>query len=98
VLYDLGDYPGVVLDPDSPQEIFGTVSRLPQDEGFLRLLDEYEGFDPAAPDSSLFIRALHPVLLSTGHTLPCWIYVYNGTLDSARIVPEGRYPEKRRRT
>jgi gamma-glutamylcyclotransferase (GGCT)/AIG2-like uncharacterized protein YtfP len=96
LLYDLGGYPGAILDPASPQKIYGTVSQLPPDENFLRLLDEYEGFDRDAPNNGLFIRTLRPVVLSTGRTLPCWIYVYNGPLGSACVVPDGRYLKKRR--
>jgi gamma-glutamylcyclotransferase (GGCT)/AIG2-like uncharacterized protein YtfP len=95
VLYDLGDYPGVVLDPSCKRRVFGTVSRLPEDANYLRHLDEYEGFDPHAPDTSLFIRTLHSVVLATGRTLQCWIYVYNGKPESARILASGRYPKKR---
>ncbi|MGA2171196.1 MAG: gamma-glutamylcyclotransferase family protein, partial [Terracidiphilus sp.] len=77
VLYDLGDYPGVVLDPTSNQKISGTVFRLSEDENVLRQLDEYEGFDQASPEQSLFLRTLRSVTLDSGETLPCWIYVYN---------------------
>lgn len=94
LLYDLGDYPGAVLDTSCTEKVYGALSELPQDEEFLRHLDEYEGFDPNASDTSLFIRILHPVMLSTGGTLQCWIYLYNGTLESARIVPGGRYRKK----
>ncbi|MGA2887297.1 MAG: gamma-glutamylcyclotransferase family protein [Terracidiphilus sp.] len=95
ILYDLGDYPGAVLDPSCKQKIFGTVFRLPEDETILRRLDEYEGFDPSAPDSSLFIRTLQTVVLSKERTRECWTYVYNGKLESARILATGRYRKKR---
>jgi len=36
VLYDLGDYPGAVLDPSSQQIVAGTVFQLPEDEDVLR--------------------------------------------------------------
>ena len=91
VLYDLGDYPGAVLDPSSKQRISGTVFRLSEDADVLRQLDEYEGFDPGAPHKSLFIRTLHPVSLSTGRTLQCWIYVYNQKPEPAQILSSGSY-------
>jgi gamma-glutamylcyclotransferase (GGCT)/AIG2-like uncharacterized protein YtfP len=80
-LYDLGGYPGAILDPSSQQAIAGTVLQLPEDADLLRQLDDYEGFDPSAPAESLFLRVLHPVSVASGRTLPCWVYVYNRTQE-----------------
>ena len=91
VLYDLGDYPGAVLDPISNQKISGTVFRLSEDENVLRQLDEYEGFDQASPEQSLFLRTLRSVTLDSGETLPCWIYVYNRKTETARVLTSGAY-------
>jgi gamma-glutamylcyclotransferase (GGCT)/AIG2-like uncharacterized protein YtfP len=96
VLYDLGDYPGAVLDPSSQQIVAGTVFQLPEDEDVLRQLDEYEGFNPDAPGKSLFIRARCPVTLASGSTLECWIYVYNGELDPVRVMESGIYRNPRK--
>ena len=90
-LYDLGSYPGVVLDESSPRRISGTVFRLPAGNDILTRLDDYEGFDPQAPLSSLFIRRLHRVDLDGGPTLPCWIYEYNGSTDRAVVIESGAY-------
>jgi gamma-glutamylcyclotransferase (GGCT)/AIG2-like uncharacterized protein YtfP len=91
VLYDLGEYPGAVLDPTSDQRVFGTVFRLPEERDVLRRMDEYEGFDPEAPEESLFVRGLHEVELESGSTLRCWVYGYNGETGSAPAVDGGRY-------
>lgn len=93
-LYDLGDYPGAVLDPSSKRKIPGMVFRLPEDETVLRKIDEYEEFNPNAPDKSLFIRRLHPVRLTAGKTIRCWIYVYNQKPRNAPLPADGR-PLKR---
>jgi gamma-glutamylcyclotransferase (GGCT)/AIG2-like uncharacterized protein YtfP len=94
LLYDLGEYPGAVLDNSSGQEVFGIVCQLPEDANILSQLDSYEDFDPDSPETSLFIREQHPVLLSTGETLPCWVYVYNGKTDSSRILADGKFRGK----
>jgi gamma-glutamylcyclotransferase (GGCT)/AIG2-like uncharacterized protein YtfP len=90
-LYDLGSYPGAVLDERSPRQISGTVFRLPQGEDVLVRLDAYEEFFPEAPERSLFIRRMHGVCLDSGQTLPCWIYEYNGNTGCAAIVQNGVY-------
>src|SRR5262249_36826380 len=53
-LYDLGEYPGLVLDP-AANEVHGTICTVP-DEAVLAALDAYEGFEPDAPARSLFVR------------------------------------------
>lgn len=78
VLYDLGAYPGAVPEATAAGQIEGTILELPQSADLLRKLDEYEGFNPASPASSLFVRELHPVTMDSGGTLMCWVYVYRG--------------------
>jgi gamma-glutamylcyclotransferase (GGCT)/AIG2-like uncharacterized protein YtfP len=91
VLYDLGGYPGAVLDPSTEKTIGGLVLQLPEDANVLRDIDAYEEFDPDVPERSQFIRVLRPVVLATGGTLQCWIYVYNRNPSSARIFSDGLY-------
>ena len=91
VLFDFGRYPGAVLDLSSGKKIFGTVFKLPADPGFLDELDKYEGFSPAHPSSSLFIRKRWRVTLTDGRVLRCWIYEYNRRPGSARMVASGRW-------
>ncbi len=92
VLYDLGEYPGAVLDSSAEGTIAGSVLELPEDEGILAELDEYEGFDPSAPQQSLFVRVPQPVTLASGGTLVCWIYVYNRETAGARVLNSGFQP------
>ena len=92
VLYDLGEFPGAVLDVSSDRTISGRVFRLPPDPKILTHFDRYEEFDPNFPECSLFVRKRHPVTLATGEVIPCWIYVYNGKPDQSRILEDGRYP------
>jgi gamma-glutamylcyclotransferase (GGCT)/AIG2-like uncharacterized protein YtfP len=91
-LYDLGEYPGAILDSASERTIAGTVLQLPEDADVLRQLDNYEGFDPGAPEESLFLRVLHGVTVASGRTLPCWVYVYNRTPEPHRIVANAKHP------
>jgi gamma-glutamylcyclotransferase (GGCT)/AIG2-like uncharacterized protein YtfP len=81
-LYDLGEYPGIHLNVPDPQLIPGTLFHLPEDPAILAQLDAYEGFDPAFPAQSLFLRQLTSATLPDGTTLACWIYLYNGPLPT----------------
>lgn len=89
VLYGLGEYPGAVLDEHCGSEVEGTVFELPEEPSILRRLDEYEEFDPNAPEGSLFRRISRAVTLDTGETLSCWIYVYNRDPAGMRMLPGG---------
>lgn len=90
-LYDLGSFPGAVLESSSSRRISGTVYRLPAGAGILHRLDEYEEYDPESPNASQFIRRLFPVQLTDGLILECWVYEYNGSRDHAPIVESGAY-------
>jgi len=95
-LYDFGRYPGAILhaasDGNAGRKIFGTVYELPGDPTILARLDDYEECIPDAPGLSEYLRVRHPVQLTNGETLNCWVYVYNRDVSSARVVESGRWP------
>jgi gamma-glutamylcyclotransferase (GGCT)/AIG2-like uncharacterized protein YtfP len=90
-LYDLGRFPGAVLELNSLRRIWGTIYRLPVGSHVLHRLDEYEEYDSASPKDSQFIRKLCSVELTDGRKLECWIYEYNGRRDQVPIVESGAY-------
>jgi gamma-glutamylcyclotransferase (GGCT)/AIG2-like uncharacterized protein YtfP len=92
-LYDLGAYPGAVLDALASAHIHGTVFELPDDEELLCALDLYEDFHSGNVESSLFVRSLQPVTLANGEIVQCWMYVYNRDASGARRILSGRYPD-----
>jgi gamma-glutamylcyclotransferase (GGCT)/AIG2-like uncharacterized protein YtfP len=73
--YNLGDYPGVVLDATGPP-ISGELFTVP-DAATLAALDAYEDFRPADPPGSLFLRVETTATKLDGSLLTCWVYVYN---------------------
>jgi gamma-glutamylcyclotransferase (GGCT)/AIG2-like uncharacterized protein YtfP len=81
-LYDLGAYPGVVLDESGSGRVDGEVFALP-DAATLARLDAYEDYRPHDPEGSLFLRVKTTVTMQTGAREDCWVYVYNGELPGA---------------
>ena len=77
-LYNLGAYPGIVLDDAAPP-IPGEVFLVP-DDPTLAALDAYEDFRPDDPTNSLFLRTKAVVTLDDGSQVLCWVYVYNQSL------------------
>ncbi len=86
-LYDLGPYPGAVLDPRATTRIHGEIARVPRDPGFWALLDTYEGTDGAAP---LFRRVRAVARCRDGAPAAVWVYEYARDPRSARLLADGR--------
>jgi gamma-glutamylcyclotransferase (GGCT)/AIG2-like uncharacterized protein YtfP len=74
-LYNLGAYPGAVLDATAPP-IPGSLFTVP-DAATLAALDAYEDFRPADPANSLFLRVETTATLPDGSRQSCWVYIYN---------------------
>ena len=79
-LHDLGWYPGLV---GGGRLIRAELYRA-LDQAVLEILDRFEGFDPADPAGSEYLRlemALHEP------RLPAWVYVYNRPVEMRPLVP-----------
>jgi gamma-glutamylcyclotransferase (GGCT)/AIG2-like uncharacterized protein YtfP len=74
-IYNLGAYPGAVLDPAAPP-IPGELFTVP-DTATLTALDAYEDYRPSDPASSLFLRVETTATKPDGCSVACWVYVYN---------------------
>jgi gamma-glutamylcyclotransferase (GGCT)/AIG2-like uncharacterized protein YtfP len=92
-LYDTGDYPAALLGRGGEERIRGELHLVPRDREaeLLRGLDAYEGYDPARPDRSLFVRLLVEVELDAGGTATAWIYRYNREVSGLTPIPSGDY-------
>jgi gamma-glutamylcyclotransferase (GGCT)/AIG2-like uncharacterized protein YtfP len=75
-------------------QIMGEVFRLLNVSRGLKLLDDYEGYHPASPDKSLFIRELTEVKLEDGQTVIAWIYWLNRSPKGARRIKSGDYGDR----
>jgi gamma-glutamylcyclotransferase (GGCT)/AIG2-like uncharacterized protein YtfP len=89
-LYDMGDFPALVLHPDAP-DAFGTVFALPTEGHVLARFDKYEEFYSDNVAASLFVRQATTVTLTDGSLLTCWIYVYNRVIGGATLISSGNY-------
>jgi putative glutamine amidotransferase len=89
-IYDLGHYPGCVIDPACDTVVHGCVLQVP-DQQTLEKLDHYEGYNPSDVAGSLFLRTRCDVALDDGRTLRAEVYVYNRDVARSRLIPSGRY-------
>ncbi len=89
-LYQGDDFPVLVADPKGA-EVTGEVYRIFSPQSVFIRLDQYEGFDPASPDTSEFRRDLVPVTMSDGRALTAWAYLYQRPLFDLQPIPHGDY-------
>ncbi|MBC7399795.1 MAG: gamma-glutamylcyclotransferase [Mucilaginibacter sp.] len=88
-LYDIGEYPGAIIDSENGYPITGTIYKLNNTETFT-LLDDYEGFGPDQDQPNLFIRELLPVETSDG-IRNCWVYLFNLSVEGLTEITSSDY-------
>lgn len=90
-LYDLGEYPGALAGATDAERVYGEVYFLPRGEAAFRVLDRFESFDPARPESNEFERRETTVVLADGRKVRCWIYWMAGVRSAVRRIRAGNY-------
>jgi len=89
-LYDVGDYPGLILDPTA-DDVWGSVYLLQRDNILIEL-DRYEGVGPDEEQPELYVRLLLAVA-TAGGWVDAWAYVYNRPVDNLTQIACGDYLE-----
>ncbi|MDX1939172.1 MAG: gamma-glutamylcyclotransferase family protein [Saprospiraceae bacterium] len=92
ILYDLGQYPGLIYNPDADSHVYGHLFQLKNPEKVFEILDHYEGINHAYPLENEYRRAL--IKLNFQDTiLNCWVYLYNLKTEGLKEIPGGNYLE-----
>lgn len=89
-LYDIGQYPGAVFDPQSSSCVGGHIFHLHDANKVFEVLDAYEGIDWAHPDQNEYRRELVPIDFQ-GDQPDCWVYLYNGAIEGLYKISHGNY-------
>lgn len=84
LLFDLGDYPGVVAGPGTVHGDLLAIDTADQ----LAALDAYEECSLAKP---LFKREQTVAWLPAGTSLAVWVYRYCRSVATAKPIPTGDY-------
>jgi gamma-glutamylcyclotransferase (GGCT)/AIG2-like uncharacterized protein YtfP len=82
-LFDLGAYPGLRFGSG---RVIGEIHEV-LDPDALVALDQFEGFEPAAPHDSLYLRERVPLLIPKA--VMAWLYVYNREPEETRWIEGG---------
>jgi gamma-glutamylcyclotransferase (GGCT)/AIG2-like uncharacterized protein YtfP len=81
VLFDLGDYPGLVESAAPDDLVQGQVIELTEPDVGLARLDSYEGVH-----DGLYVRRELPVRLESGRNVTAWAYIYNRPVAGRRRI------------
>ena len=93
-LYDIGSYPGAVRATDNKSvTIKGEILKITHPGKVLRILDQYEGFDPASPENCEYYRDQEVVKLPNGDEIKAWVYWYNFPVKGKRRIRHKDYVE-----
>ncbi len=97
-LYDLGDYPGMVLSGRQDECVAGEVYEFTQSEAgkLLRVLDEYEGLGPDDAPPHEYRRVLVDVQLAGTAALTAWAYVLADPVPKYPRIPASDYLQWRK--
>ena len=91
-MFDLGEYPGVVVSDDPRTHVVGELYELKPSETALALdiLDSYEECAPNQPEPQEYRRQIARVELN-GIATDAWVYVLNSRPVGAIPIPGGDY-------
>ena len=91
-LFDLGIYPAAT-PADDGSIVRGELYQMHDAAAVLAALDEIEGYRPAEPERSLYVRERIDVSLDYGRVEKAWVYFYNAPLGRAQRIESGDYLE-----
>jgi gamma-glutamylcyclotransferase (GGCT)/AIG2-like uncharacterized protein YtfP len=89
-LYQIRDYPGVVLSDQLPDKVFGELYVL-KDRTVLDKLDDYEECSAAFPEPHEYRREQIKVHISTSVSYQAWVYIYNHPVSASQRIRTGRF-------
>ena len=88
LLYDLGEYPGLV---PGYGRVVGELFEIRENAVF-QALDEYEHYDALERNESLYIRTSVRLL---DPPVDAWVYVYNQSVDDHQLITSGDWAAHR---
>lgn len=96
-LYSLGDYPVLIENGGGPVKGMAMTIRPDAYAALLAQLDALEGYDPAAPEQSEYLRVVRLAYLVNGmaqsqfgFAMPTWVYIGQANFTPhLPLVPDG---------
>ncbi|SEN52076.1 Uncharacterized conserved protein YtfP, gamma-glutamylcyclotransferase (GGCT)/AIG2-like family [Mucilaginibacter gossypiicola] len=89
-LYDIGDYPGAVIDDREERYIYGRIFMMDDPETILKIVDDYEGIGDVYHHPQEYTRE-QVNILTIDNNINCWMYLYNLSVSNCRQIISGDY-------
>jgi len=90
ILYDLGQYPGIIPQTGCNKWVKGHVFELSDAAKMLPVLDKYEGSGATFTQPTEYVRKQIQVLVNK-QSVSCWVYQYNYSTDDLKVIASGDY-------
>lgn len=91
-LYFTNGHPAAVPSDSQTNSVTGDLFDIENSPELLQTLDRYEGYDPANPEGSLYIRAKKTIWLKeSDKNVEAWIYLFNKPVDASEEISSGDY-------
>jgi gamma-glutamylcyclotransferase (GGCT)/AIG2-like uncharacterized protein YtfP len=91
-LYDIGKYPGALpANNKRGGSIKGEILKIKHPERILKILDQYEGFNPNELNKSEYYRAQEKINLPDGSEIKAWVYWYNFPVEGKKRIRHKDY-------
>lgn len=87
-LFDLGNYPGAIYQPQAATHVYGEVWESNDFEKTINALDRYEGIHLRNPE---YVRQEVPVTLETGEIISVWGYIFCQPTHPFVLISHGDY-------
>lgn len=91
ILYDLGEYPGLISSDHEKNQVFGEIYQIYDTVTLLHRIDEYEGCAPSQRKPHLYERRKVSVRLTGEQDIMAWTYFYTGNLIAKKRIKNGDY-------
>ena len=89
-LYQIRDYPGVILSDEPEDKVFGELYLL-TNPAVLQQLDDYEECSAAFAEPHEYRREQIPVSISSTASYSAWVYLYNHPIERYHRIRSGRF-------
>ncbi len=89
-LYEIDNYPGLILSEDKKDKVYGKVFRLKNFDKTIALLNEYEEVGPQFAYPNEYVLKKVEVCMQ-GTKYYCWVYIYNHPVQEEKRILSGDY-------
>ncbi len=89
-LYMVAEFPGIVPSEHSSDQVVGELYRINYPEKVIGLLDDYEEYNPADEENSLYVRRKIEVQCED-KVRSVWGYIYNRPVDDLERIASGDF-------